>query len=403
MALFIKKKKQNLKQNIFFNKKTYLLINNFIILLILIVCSFCFFVPNVFADTLSDKRKQSSDLQKQIDQLNSQIKAKQQEAVNLESQITSIDKSLQQIQLELQKTKIDIDNTQLEIEDVERSITKTEDEISRQKKVLGECIRTIYEQKKIDTIQVLASSDTLSDFVDNMEYVNVVEDKSYNIYGEIKKLKEELQKQKMALDEKKNQLVVLKSDQEKKEILYKGQIAAKQNLLNITKGEESNYQSQLASARAEQASMNAQISGMLNDLLRNYQPGRGGSNSGYIWPMRGIITAPFGYSSAYFSGVFHTGIDIAAPSGTPIVSATNGVVYRAGSAGGYGNCVMVVNGSHLVIYGHMSGFACSTGQNVSQGQIIGYEGSTGWSTGPHLHFEIRENFSTPVDPLNYLP
>lgn len=106
---------------------------------------------------------------------------------------------------------------------------------------------------------------------------------------------------------------------------------------------------------------------------------------------------PFGRGSG-----FHTGLDIAAPMGTQIVSAEDGVVVHVGWSGGYGNLVKVQhdNGS-LTYYGHLSGFNCSVGQRVKRGQLIAYMGSTGYSTGPHLHFEVRFN-GQHTDPLNYL-
>lgn len=98
----------------------------------------------------------------------------------------------------------------------------------------------------------------------------------------------------------------------------------------------------------------------------------------------------------------HAGIDISAPNGTPIVAAASGTVYSAGWLGGYGNAVVIVHSGGLsTLYAHQSSLAVSSGSSVSQGQTIGYVGSTGFSTGNHLHFEVRLNGS-PVDPLGYL-
>ena len=119
-----------------------------------------------------------------------------------------------------------------------------------------------------------------------------------------------------------------------------------------------------------------------------------------IWPTQGYVSSPYGLR---FGGTeFHQGIDIAAEMGTPIVAAADGVVTAAGWNGGYGNMVDVDHGSGVVTrYGHASAVAVTVGQQVRRGQVIAYVGSTGRSTGPHLHYEVRVG-GQPVNPAAYL-
>jgi murein DD-endopeptidase MepM/ murein hydrolase activator NlpD len=122
------------------------------------------------------------------------------------------------------------------------------------------------------------------------------------------------------------------------------------------------------------------------------------SSAGLIWPSAGTLTSSYGWRW----GRIHEGIDIAAPTGTPIYASAAGTVIACGYHGGYGNLVMLDHGGNLATaYGHQSSIAVGCGQSVSQGQVIGYVGSTGHSTGPHLHFEVRINGGA-VDPLGYL-
>lgn len=122
------------------------------------------------------------------------------------------------------------------------------------------------------------------------------------------------------------------------------------------------------------------------------------SGSRLAWPLSGPLTSPFGMRW----GALHAGIDIGVPIGTPIHAAAAGTVIFCGQMGGYGNVVLVDHGNGLVsLYGHQDRLACSDGQRVGAGQVIGYSGNTGHSTGPHLHFEVRRN-GTPVDPMQYL-
>jgi murein DD-endopeptidase MepM/ murein hydrolase activator NlpD len=132
--------------------------------------------------------------------------------------------------------------------------------------------------------------------------------------------------------------------------------------------------------------------------------GRGSGNGRFIWPVNGAVTSGFGPRThpIYGGSRMHTGLDISASSGTPIKAAGDGVVVMAGSNGGYGNWTMVDHGGGLATgYAHQSRIGVSVGQRVSTGQVIGYVGSTGASTGPHLHWEVRVN-GNPVNPMAWV-
>jgi murein DD-endopeptidase MepM/ murein hydrolase activator NlpD len=125
-----------------------------------------------------------------------------------------------------------------------------------------------------------------------------------------------------------------------------------------------------------------------------------GSSGMFSWPVTGTITSPFGWRSNPFGGApeFHQGLDIAAPSGTTVTAAAGGTVIMAQWYGGYGNYILIDHGGgYSTGYGHLSAIYVSSGQSVQRGQAIGAVGSTGQSTGPHLHFEVRIA-GKPVDP-----
>jgi murein DD-endopeptidase MepM/ murein hydrolase activator NlpD len=127
---------------------------------------------------------------------------------------------------------------------------------------------------------------------------------------------------------------------------------------------------------------------------------------GWTWPTAGGVASGFGQRLHPILGYYrmHSGLDIGGAQGQPIWAANEGIVIMAGWNGGYGNTVVIQHGDSSVttLYAHMSGFATSVGDYVTSGQVIGYVGSTGLSTGPHLHFEVRINGSA-VDPMPYLP
>jgi murein DD-endopeptidase MepM/ murein hydrolase activator NlpD len=123
-----------------------------------------------------------------------------------------------------------------------------------------------------------------------------------------------------------------------------------------------------------------------------------------LWPVMGPITSSFGQREDPFNGegAFHSGIDISAGFGTPVHAAADGEVQTASMESGYGREVIIDHGNGIeTLYGHLSGFAVTAGQQVREGQIIGYVGMSGRSTGPHLHYEVRIN-NTPVNPHRYL-
>lgn len=123
-----------------------------------------------------------------------------------------------------------------------------------------------------------------------------------------------------------------------------------------------------------------------------------------IWPVRGTITSGFGWRISPFGdgNELHPGVDIAYTMGAPVVATADGEVVASGPAGGYGNLVQIDHGNGIAtLYGHNSQLAVNIGQQVKKGQVIAYAGSTGKSTGPHVHYEVRIN-NTPIDPMKYL-
>jgi murein DD-endopeptidase MepM/ murein hydrolase activator NlpD len=158
-------------------------------------------------------------------------------------------------------------------------------------------------------------------------------------------------------------------------------------------------------AERQQKEMEAQsaaITASIRSLTRSGS-GYGGKWSGsFARPCGGPIMSRFGYRVHPISGVrkMHTGVDIGAGYGTSVKAAGTGKVIQTGWFGGYGNCVIIDHGGgRCTLYGHMSSITCSSGSNIKQGEEVGKVGSTGYSTGPHLHFEVRIN-GTPVNPLS---
>lgn len=165
-----------------------------------------------------------------------------------------------------------------------------------------------------------------------------------------------------------------------------------QRALAATREQVRNWRAEAAAVQSASANVSATIAS------EGAATGAPPSSAGLIWPISGTITSPFGMRW----GSLHPGLDIAAPMGTPIRAAAAGRVLVAAYSGGYGYLVVIDHGNGMATaYAHQSRLASTAGQTVAQGQVIGYVGSTGFSTGPHVHFEVRVGGS-PTDPLGYL-
>jgi murein DD-endopeptidase MepM/ murein hydrolase activator NlpD len=267
----------------------------------------------------------------------------------------------------------------------------------------------LYETDQASELEILLQVQSLSDLLDQIDYFNAVGAQDKQIADTIKRLKNEMRIARMntaatKAEVSKTTAILAKKTEEQRAardalVAQQSALAAaradKQSLLaNVRQGRK-NAEEDLAAMQAASAAIAAQIHS------HGSSSGSSGSGtpsaSGLIWPVSGPITSGFGWRW----GRMHEGIDIGAACGTPIHAAASGTVIYSGWMSGYGNFVIIDHGNGLATaYGHQSAIYVSGG-TVSQGQVIGAVGSTGHSTGCHLHFEVRIN-GTPVNPLNYL-
>jgi murein DD-endopeptidase MepM/ murein hydrolase activator NlpD len=273
----------------------------------------------------------------------------------------------------------------------------------------GRRLVAIYQEADPTTVDVVLASRSFTDLLDQLDFLGEIGRQDQSIAQELSAAKLKMRDARAKTNAARKQVAEAARGLERQ---LDAQLAERNRLVSV--------QGQLADARAtkqrtlskvqqskgeflheaaslEQASR--ELAAKIQAAQRSSTVSVGGvSASGYIWPAAGPVTSTFGWRW----GRMHEGIDIAAPSGTPIRSAAGGTVIYAGWLGGYGNLVVVDHGGGVsTAYAHMSSIASGNGQGVAQGQVIGYVGSTGHSTGPHLHFEVRINGQA-VDPLGYL-
>lgn len=258
-------------------------------------------------------------------------------------------------------------------------------------------------------LDLLRSTEGAGSFVGGSHYLKRVSGKRQSDLKKVGVLRAELAVQEAQLaatrqraDEARDRAA---AEKQAMEALYRRQEQA----LTGAQIAETAYRTKQAEAAAKQAELTAEFQAISNEIAAQLRslgantPAYG--NGPFIPPVGRVpISSGFGYRTDPITGqqAFHAGVDFSASCGTPIRAAERAVVFSAGYNGGYGNVIVLNHGAGLAtVYAHQSSFAASTGQAVEQGQVIGYVGSTGKSTGCHLHFEVRVN-GNPVDPMGYL-
>jgi murein DD-endopeptidase MepM/ murein hydrolase activator NlpD len=264
----------------------------------------------------------------------------------------------------------------------------------------------IYETRDPSLVEVILNSESFQDVLDQIQYLEAIARRDKGIAAAVAGARDQVHvarertKKIRTRVHSETQVVAVRTQQQRN---VKNQLLATQGSLA---GKRKRQKGQLASTREQQKVLIAEANALAAEDagIRGQLAAAQGANDttpssqGLIWPVSGPVTSPFGYRW----GRLHAGIDIGVPYGTPIHAAASGSVVLAGWTGGYGNYTCIDHGGGMATcYAHQSSYAISSGAQVSQGQVIGYVGSTGHSFGAHLHFEVRIN-GNPVDPLGYL-
>lgn len=367
-------------------------------------------------DDLKDKK---GDLQGEKDKLLSDIE-------DLSSKILAQSKIVNEKNQGIMKVQNNIDNLQNKISDIEINTEKLQSDIvnlqedkKKKEELLGKRIRGMYKQNPYDNMLLfILESTNFSDLISRLDglsrivksdkkLIQEAEDAKKALEDTEKKLAEErkiLQDEKLALDSQKQKLVEENSVYEKELNSLKAIENEKNSKRDTLNSEEKKIYNQILALEESNDKLQSDIENFLSSVNNGSTGTVTPSNSSFIYPVNASITSPFGYRPHPVSGQqkLHTGTDFGAGSGTPVKASKEGKVVYSGSYGGYGNTVIIDHGGGIqTLYAHNSRLAVSNGQTVKQGQVVSYVGSTGVSTGPHLHFEVRVN-GTPQDPMGYL-
>ena len=375
-----------------------------IIFIVLLVFLFSAGPLNLFADTIENQinniQKEKEETQKKLEDAKKEEEQYTSQVNTVEDNLLSTLDELSSLKDKLTQAKIKITELSLDVSVKEKEIAIIEEEIKERSTFLDKRAAEMYKRGNRSVFDVVFKAEGFLDFFTRLKMLASIVKKDAEIIKEIMERKNQL------LETKKN---ILKLQDE--------QIQQKSDLESLIKNEETKkteieviYKQKKELLTVATANKEALIA-MENQLekteqeigitLQSYSSGSTPSGK-LLWPVLGKISSGFGNRRSYSGNFkFHAGLDIYAPSGSPVYAAETGQVIKAEYDGGYGYCILIYHGGNFAtFYAHLSGFAISNGQYVQRGQVIGYVGTTGFTTGPHLHFEVRIK-GTPNNPINY--
>ena len=353
-------------------------------------------------DQLEQIKKEKEETKKKIED----AKKKEQEYLGqvnkVEDQLLSSLDQLNDLNTNLADVKSNIDKTTIDLAIKESELLEINKELDAKSTILNNRVASIYKNGNTNILDVIFKAQSFTELLSKLKLMNLLADQDAVIIEEIKDKKNatlsvqqsimELQKKQ---NEQKSNLEKLVTQAEQKKTEISGILDEKKSLLSSAKADKN----ALIAMEAQLTAKETEIQRILESLRYGSAP-----NGRLQWPTAGKLISGFGNRRhPIFGGTrFHSGVDLAAPSGTPIIAADGGEVLQASYSGGYGYSILIYHGGGFAtFYAHMSSFAVGQGQMVKRGQVIGYVGTTGWTTGPHLHFEVRINGAA-QNPMGYL-
>ena len=371
------------------------------------------------------KKQEQMQVKNKLNKEKSNISNTESEKKSVSVDIENLDAKIQVTSAKISSLESEIGRLNKDIEENQGKLEEAQVNLSENTDALRMRLREMYKRGNVNYLEVLLNSKDIEELLRNNEIISSIARADRELIefiqeqiDTIKQTEERLQIDKAkvsasraavvnerqsyqaAVDAKNNYMKVLESNLD----LYKAEFEKAQANWDSLDAEIVRLQKQIAEQKkAEDAAARARRATRVHSNITVSSAPRNGQS--YTWPLPGhySISSPFGYRMHPILGYskFHSGVDIPAPSGTPIVAAKSGTVIMSQLMSGYGNVVMVDHGDTVTVYAHCSALNVGVGDSVSAGDVVAFVGSTGLSTGAHLHFEVRVNGS-PVNPLGYV-
>lgn len=360
-----------------------------------------FFIPEIKSVTLEEQKQENiqkqQDAQMKLEYVQSELSQSLVKIQELDDKIRESEKQIAEMDVKLSELQKNVDETTGKLEKIQETY-----EIN--KNLMEQRMVVMYECGDITYLDLLLHSSNLIEFLSNYYVIEEIVNSDNELLESIEKEKNEIEQIKNKLEQEKAELKLLKVKEEQTKIIMKNNKTLQQNEVSKLSDDEKNLQTKIQEYKDEEQ----RIENLIQLAAQNYQYSGEFTGGVLLWPVGKdgtYITSPYGTREHPIQGIikFHTGIDIGNGGyGAPIVAAADGVVTLASYYGGYGNCVMINHGNGVsTLYGHGQKILVQVGQEVKKGDLIMEMGSTGQSTGPHLHFEVRINGSH-VNPIPYL-
>ena len=343
--------------------------------------------------------------EQQLQNVQQQMQQQRSKAFQAQRQVDSLSEQVRVIQVDLDTAMGQYKEIQSKLSYTEQQITvnseilrKAEKSLAERSRILNQRMRDVYKNGQVSYLDVLLGAADFGDFTTRMDILKRVLNQDVVLIAKVKAERELILEKKAELERDKAAMLELRqAAAEKKrliEVRKQEREAVLGSAINDRDAAERAYQELLETSRR------------IEQMIRSQQRARGAETTGALmWPADGPITSPFGWRTHPIFGTqrYHSGIDIGADYGDPVVAADGGVVIYSDWMSGYGKVIIVDHGGGIsTLYAHNSELVVGEGQRVRKGQQIALAGSTGYSTGPHLHFEVRQGGS-PVNPMGYLP
>ena len=362
-------------------------------------------------DRLEDERQQTldaiDDLKNSINSVQQDINSLQAEKNSIQSYINQLDKKMSTLASEISKFEEQIEEKITDIEETKEELEKAKIACDEQYESMKMRIQFIYENPSASLIEMLCSSDNIAEFINRADYVASMSNYDRDMMDKLIATKEEIALKEETLEAELEELEMMQAELEsqKKKVnacinSKKGELTAKPNELGDATADQAAYKKQLEEQERLLNEIEDQIARAANPDA--YQ----GSATGFIWPCPAYtrISSYFGPRPQPVPGAStnHKGVDLAAPYGSAILASASGVVTTSTYSKSAGNYIVLAHGSGMsTVYMHASALLVSVGETVEQGEVIAKVGSTGYSSGNHLHFGVIKK-GTYVNPLNYI-
>jgi murein DD-endopeptidase MepM/ murein hydrolase activator NlpD len=355
-------------------------------------------LPLEVGGSIADLQQKQQQIENKIAEYRKQADALKKEKNNVQSELNALDYEINALNLEVDSYELQKKEKEIQIAESEQKIASLTQEIEDSNKALEERLRVSYKKGTAGYIEVVLKSENLIDAITRLDMIQKIVESDIELLKGIEQQKKDLEQANVTLEAEKSELLVVIGD-----------LSAKQDQVLVAARSKESYmaglQKNIKELQRQEAAMEAQSKELERQILAAQRAVEYAGGE-MLWPVPGYyrITSNFGGRSDPITGVWtnHGGTDMAAPNGTPIVAANSGVVLMAGWNNSYGNYVIIDHGGGIsTLYGHSSKLLVSAGQAVSRGDKIALVGSTGYSTGNHLHFEVRIN-GVRTNPMSYL-